>query len=62
MFFWAWKKPEEFKKWDYMPFMDSYFWWNIYRLGIAFVFIVSVIAGVLTSAIFIYQLVRNILV
>lgn len=53
----AWRKPDEFRKKNYMPWMDSYWGWNSYRLAITVFFIILVFFGVAILAKFLQEIV-----
>lgn len=45
----AWRKPDHFRKSNYVPWMDSYLEWNLYRIILTVIFVSVVIAGVILS-------------
>ena len=41
-----WKKPDEYKRKSYMPWMDSYLGWTVFRFAASALFILVVLIGI----------------
>ena len=57
MMYGVWKKPDDFRRNNYMPWMDSYWGWNSYRIAISAFFFALVTGGVVIFARFFWELV-----